>query len=1151
MKISKPVLIAIIALVVWLVITWLVPTGLLPSPTSYYLSGALWFLGLVGFVGFLLLRQQPAGSGDIAGEASGIDGVFAEAAKRLQHAGIKQIGALPAVFVLGDPGAAKTTIVAHSGLEPELLAGQAYQDNLIAPTRGLNLWYARNTLFVDPGGAILGDAAARRALFRKFGPVRLNAVVAAKTPPTRAVAFAVDCETFLQPGGAEAMAAKARQYQSALAELAQDLGSSLPVYVLFTKADRIGYFQDFVKNLTDQEASEVFGAGLPVLPTQNQGVYSEEQTRRLAEAFQRLYRVLCERRSEYLARENEQTLLPNVYEFPREFQKLRTLVIQFLVDLCRPSQFGVAPFLRGFYFIGVRPVVVPDIAPVKAAPVEQKAFDAGATRIFSPQEFRNLPRAQAREGGSRKIPQWVHLAHLFPEAVLGDRAAAAVAQRNVKVNVARRAMLGVAAAIAIFMAVWWGISYKNNRALITNAAEAARSVPAVNLQTGQLASADALTRLTHVKDTLAVLNQYAVNGAPMSYRAFLYSGNQIREPLERTYYALFRRLLLGPAQQTLVAICTNPQNSEAQGYRYVYDALKAYLITTNHHEKSTAEYLTPILLEHWQEGQKPSQTQQDLARQNFNFYAAGLAQSNPYPRLATPDGTAVENARDYLKKFAQEERIYQAMLLAAGGGQKPIVFNTDFPGSAATVINRYRVDPAFTKNGYAAFFKELQDPDRYFAGEEWVLGKQAFASYDKQKLVQDLTERYKQEFLDAWRNYLKATAVVRYGSVPDAAKKLAALSSPQSPLLEALCVASENTAVPDKQIAAAFQPVQFVTPNGCSTKLVGASNNAYMTNLIGLASAVQAVGATAPPDPNNINNANAAATQAENAVRTLALNFANDPADAKSGILSKTSEILREPIERVPALLSGALKYAAAGPINAAAAGTCAAIAPLLREYPFNPRSTTDATLEQVSAFLQPKTGKLWQLYNSGLNKYLVPAGGRYEPAPGQQLKVAPAFLRFFNRSAAMSEALYKGGAQQPNLTFTMQPLPAPDVQHVTLTIDGQTLSTKLDGGAKSQAFTWPGSAPGVLLAVSFGGPDMQIAQTSGPWALWHFLDTGDRLPSTGSRLEVQWVYRTSAGVTTIGGHPAAVKFALDARGAQVFGAHYFSGLTCVSKALE
>ncbi|MGH9582854.1 MAG: type VI secretion protein IcmF/TssM N-terminal domain-containing protein, partial [Bryobacteraceae bacterium] len=345
MKISKPVSLSIAALAVWAVISWFVPNWAgLHSPVAYYLRGALWLLGLIAFMGYLFLRAEPASSDGGAADASGIDYAFAEAAKRLHSAGIKQLGALPAVFLLGEPGAAKTTIVAHSGLEPELLAGQAYQDNLVAPTRGLNLWYARNTLFVDPGGAILSEGAARRKIFRKFLPVRLHAVVAAKAPPARAVVFTLDCNAFLQPGGAEALAVKARQFQSVLAELSQDLGSSFPVYVLFTKADKIGYFQDFVKNLTGEEASELFGASLPVRPAQNQGVYSEEQTRRLSEAFQRLYRVLCDRRSDYLAREHEAGLLPNVYEFPREFQKLRTLLVQFLVDLCRPSQFGTAPF---------------------------------------------------------------------------------------------------------------------------------------------------------------------------------------------------------------------------------------------------------------------------------------------------------------------------------------------------------------------------------------------------------------------------------------------------------------------------------------------------------------------------------------------------------------------------------------------------------------------------------------------------------------------------------------------------------------------------------------------------------------------------------------------------------------------------------------
>src|SRR6185437_16758908 len=97
--------------------------------------------------------------------------------------------------------------------------------------------------------------------------------------------------------------------------------------------------------------------------------------------------------------------------------------------------------------------------------------------------------------------------------------------------------------------------------------------------------------------------------------------------------------------------------------------------------------------------------------------------------------------------------------------------------------------------------------------------------------------------------------------------------------------------------------------------LVGAGNSAYMQSLIALQGALQTVGAIDRADPNNVTAANAAATQAQNAVNTLAFNFAADPNDPKTTVLAKTGAILREPSTRVPPLLKGA----GAGPINAAA----------------------------------------------------------------------------------------------------------------------------------------------------------------------------------------------------------------------------------------
>ena len=117
--------------------------------------------------------------------------------------------------------------------------------------------------------------------------------------------------------------------------------------------------------------------------------------------------------------------------------------MQFLVDLCRPSQLSVGPLLRGFYFTGVRPIIINEAAPVAAAAPQQQAgygTAAGATGIF-----KAGARAQAAQaappqvGGTRKVPQWLFLSHLFTDVLLADRAAMGASGASTKTSFARRA----------------------------------------------------------------------------------------------------------------------------------------------------------------------------------------------------------------------------------------------------------------------------------------------------------------------------------------------------------------------------------------------------------------------------------------------------------------------------------------------------------------------------------------------------------------------------------------------------------------------------------------------------------------------------------------------------------------------------------------
>jgi hypothetical protein len=212
----------------------------------------------------------------------------------------------------------------------------------------------------------------------------------------RAAVVCFDAERFTQSGASEAAAAAARNLHDRLSEISNTLGINFPVYVLFTRMDRLPYFREYVRNLSAEEATQVLGATLPLSPVQAAGVYGERQGAAVGAAFDKLFRSLADSRTELLAREGDAATLSATYEFPREFRKVRGVIVQFLVDLCRPSQLTTAPFLRGFYFSGVRPVAVNEAAPAAPAAAEPAGFGsaADATGIFQAGQ-RQRPRSRS------------------------------------------------------------------------------------------------------------------------------------------------------------------------------------------------------------------------------------------------------------------------------------------------------------------------------------------------------------------------------------------------------------------------------------------------------------------------------------------------------------------------------------------------------------------------------------------------------------------------------------------------------------------------------------------------------------------------------------------------------------------------------------
>ena len=1149
MRFSPKVAWALVVLVLWLMLAWFLGTWLhLHSSSLWILRGGLALLGLAGFIGYLLLTSR-SDSGPMAGaHGNELDLLLREADARLQSSSLGRaatIAGLPAIFLLGDSGTAKTSTVLHSGLEPELLAGQAYQGDAIAPTRSLNLWFARQWLLVDPAGGLLSDHESRRSLIRRLAPLKFGKVIGGSGEAPRAAVVCIDCESLLAPGAAEAMTARARSLRETLGEISHLLGIRLPVYVLFTKMDRVAHFFEFVGTLTEEEAAQVLGVTLPMTAESTTGVYAERETNRLNEVFSYLAFSLGDHRPDFLAREHDEAKLPSIYEFPREFRKMRAVLVQFLVDLCRPSQLRTNPFLRGLYFTGVRPVTVSDVAPATPSrQAQQPAFDADATRVFVGTARSAAPPDPSLQAPTvRRVPQWVFLSHLFPDVILRDHSAQGSSSASVKLSAWRRMLLATAGALGLLFAILWIVSFAGNHALTQTAVDAAHAAQNQEVAPDQLASADSLRRLEDLRQSLVTVSNYQRYGRPLRLGWGLFVGDELYDPLYRMYFGLYRRLLLAQIQNNLDELLARP--AATQDRTYIYNALKGYLITTSNHEKSTTAFLAPVLMVHWLKGRPMDPNRDALAAKQFSFYSDELRFKNPYPNYSTPDDTAVQASRSFLKRSATIEPIYQAILAKASSQYPAFLFNQQYPGSADVVANNYPVPGAFTKAGWIYIQKAIQNPNEYFSGEAWVLGPDTFANLDPAKMRQELQDRYRGDFVKTWREFLRATRVVGFGSIPDAAAKLGKLSGNQSPLLSLLCVVSESTAVDAKPVSDLFQPPQQIVPAGCHDRLAAPSNAAYMDGLSRLMQSLQALVSDQANDAFR-NDALTNALSADAQVRQLARNF---PVDKEGAVDSTTQGLLEDPIKHVQALIAGAPAQEA----NAAAKTFCGQFQALMKKYPFQPDSNTQATVPDVSAIFKPNEGAFWKLFQGAVGKYVVLQGSQYVGKPGNP-SASPALLNFFNRVANISAAFFPNNAKDLQLAFTVKVNPSEDVQALTLSMGTQTL--RYTGGASApQQFVWSGTFQQVKLRVRFaGGSDFDYPTSTGLWAVFDFFSNFEKWQQNGSVATIESIAKIGNKPITVpkSGHPATVSLTLDTGAApNIFKPGYFSSLTCVAQAVR
>ena len=166
---------------------------------------------------------------------------------------------LPWYLLIGPEGSGKTSTFLNSGLEPQLLAGQATTP--VTSTRICNLWLAKDAIFAEISGKAFSGEAGRWTqllkILRGTDSIPLWRRVLGKPEKRldlRGVIGFCDVQEFTGASADPQRFEKySRTWQERLRAIGEVFGVEFPVYQVITKCDVIPFFPDFFRQLAESD----------------------------------------------------------------------------------------------------------------------------------------------------------------------------------------------------------------------------------------------------------------------------------------------------------------------------------------------------------------------------------------------------------------------------------------------------------------------------------------------------------------------------------------------------------------------------------------------------------------------------------------------------------------------------------------------------------------------------------------------------------------------------------------------------------------------------------------------------------------------------------------------------------------------------------
>ncbi|MBB4286257.1 type VI secretion system membrane subunit TssM [Roseospira goensis] len=689
---------------------------------------------------------------------------------------------LPWYMIIGPPGSGKTTALLNSGLGfPLGTDPQQAKVSGAGGTRNCDWWFTDEAVLLDTAGRYTtqdSDAAVDAAAWGGFLGILRKA---RPRQPVNGLIVAISVSDILTASEQERRA-HALSIRKRIAELYDQLGLRLPVYVLLTKVDLVAGFVEFFADMRRDDRAQVWGMTFPFRdPKRDEGA---DPLDLFPGEFDLLLERLEQRRVDRLHQEDDYARAGLIAGFPLQVASLREPVMQVLEEAFRAGRYEEPVLLRGVYFTS---------GTQEGTPIDRVM--AGLAGRFG------VP--PARFGAFRGQGRSYFITRLLREVLFQE---AGMVGRNRAVERRQRLIRGgaiAAAAVVLLTAVglwtWSTIVNLDLMARVTDGLAQYRT------QVAQIIPGDGETMVVESSDLLPVLppletlrtlpTGYAEKDAPRPTGSGfgLYQGDKLAQQTRTAYREALNSLLLPRLTYRLREMLVQAQETEA-----LYGLLKMYLMVGGQGP------VNPALLRQWAHFDATRRypgARNEPARTAIDGHVAALTEATL--RTMPVDGPLVQRTREILQRQPLAERAYALIRNSRAAKALPEWRVIDAAGPAGRRVFVRRsgagldegIDGFYTYDGFhTVFLPSLVDVAREVASESWVLGAAATLDDAQIRLLErDLAALYMDDYVAEWDGLLGDIAIKPFETANEATEVLAILSGANSPLRNVLYEAAQQT----------------------------------------------------------------------------------------------------------------------------------------------------------------------------------------------------------------------------------------------------------------------------------------------------------------------------------------------------------------------